>query len=488
MAKGTLTQFQLNRLGIQAVEAGRLTEACDLFSSALKLKQNDAVTLNNLGNSLVAVGRIDEGIRQLEKALRLSPSYYDALCNIGRAYRRKGEAERGLQFLERAVAIQPDNAVGLILLAENLSNLGRHDAALPIYERCVLQNARFADAIYGLSTARKCLDRKWLTLAEQRLVSSTTTDEEKVLIHFAAGKFAQDLELYDLAFRHFQSAKQYQKVTFSLNEYQARVSALKRVFSPYFFDQRRGWGDPRDNLVFIVGMPRSGTTLTEQVLAAHSRVHGAGELPVMTELANELGYAQHDTSWFVQSLQSLDPVKVRMLGKKYVDRLALPANSSYHVDKMPHNFEQVGLIKLLFPKAKIVHCVRNPIDTCLSCYTNFFNAHHGYTSDLHTLAEYYSTYQTLMDHWNNVFPKAIFTMTYEKMIADSEGQTRNLLGFIGVEFEANCLEPHKAERSVGTISRWQVRQPIYQSSVRRWEKYGNSIQPLIDGLAKHGVN
>ena len=485
--RGAPSQFQLNRLGIEAVEAGRLREACELFSAALQIKRNDAATLNNLGNALVSTGRIDEGLRHLKKALKLSPAYYDALCNIGRAYRRIGDAQRGLEFLERAVKQQPDNPVGLILLAESLSNLGRQATALPIYERCVQQKKRFADAIHGLSTAGKCNDRIWLTLAEDYIQSNPTTKEESILIHFAAGKLAQDLGLYEVAFSHFQSAKKSQGFVFDLGRYAERVFMLKRVFSAYFFDHRRGWGDPRANLVFIVGMPRSGTTLTEQVLAAHPRVHGAGELPLMTELANELGYAESGTNWFARSLQSLDVVKVRMLAKKYVDQIVLPAGRDYHVDKMPHNFEQVGLIKLLFPNARIVHCVRNPIDTCLSCYTNFFNSHHGYTSDLKILAGYYRSYRHLMDHWNSVFGDAIFTMDYEGMIADNEEKTRRLLEFVGLEFDPNCLEPHTADRSVGTISRWQVRQPIYKSSVRRWEKYGDSIRPLIDSLSEYGL-
>jgi hypothetical protein len=485
--KGKLSQFQLNRLGIEAIEAGRLGEACHWFSSALQLKRNDPVTLNNLGNSLVSIGRINEGIGHLQKALKLRPSYYDALCNIGRAYRRIGDAQRGLQFLERAVSLQPDNAVGLILLAENLSNLGRQADALPIYVRCVQKKKRFADAIYGLSTAGTCSDGTWLTLAEDYLESNPTTKEEKILIHFAAGKLAQDLGMYEIGFRHFRSAKQNQGFVFDIAGYEKRVLMLKRVFSTYFFDHRKGWGDPRANLVFIVGMPRSGTTLTEQVLAAHPRVHGAGELPFMTELANELGYEETGTDWFARSIQSLDILKVRVLAKKYADRITIPVGTGYHVDKMPHNFEQVGLIKLLFPNARIIHCVRDPIDTCLSCYTNFFNAHHGYTSDFRTLAGYYSSYRQLMDHWSDVFGESIFTMDYEKMIADTSEQTRKLLDYVGVEFDLNCLEPHKADRSVGTISRWQVRQPIYNSSVRRWERYGDAVQPLIDSLADYGV-
>ena len=483
--KKPVSQFKLNNLGIAAVEKGRLGQACNIFSDALRLKPSDPVTLNNLGNALVSYGRITEGIHYLRKSVKLRPVYYDALCNLGRAYRRAGDAQSGMSYLERAVRLQPDNPIGLILLAESLSNLGFQEKSLPIYERCVMEEMRFADAIYGLSSAATCTDEIWLRRAQNYLNNPQLSRDDKILVHYAAGKLAQDLHKYEAAFQHFEQAKFNQNFSFDLERYQKRIDTLRQTFSPAFFDSRKSWGNPTEKLVFIVGMPRSGTTLTEQILAAHTQVHGAGELPYVTDVANGLGYSDISGNWFMSSVQSLEIFKTRSLAKEYLDRISLPPGKSVHVDKMPHNFEQIGLIKLLFPNAKIIHCLRDPIDTCLSCYTNFFNEHHGYSSDLTTLAKYYKKYRSLMDHWGIVFGDEIFTVQYEEMIEDSELLINRLLQFVGLPFDPSCLQSHKIQRSVGTISRWQVRQPIYSTSVRRWERYGSSVKPLVDALSEY---
>jgi len=183
-----VSQFKLNNLGIAAVEKGRLGQACNIFSDALRLKPSDPVTLNNLGNALVSYGRITEGIHYLRKSVKLRPVYYDALCNLGRAYRRAGDAQSGMSYLERAVRLQPDNPIGLILLAESLSNLGFQEKSLPIYERCVMDEMRFADAIYGLSSAATCTDEIWLRRAQNYLNNPQLSRDDKILVHYAAGK------------------------------------------------------------------------------------------------------------------------------------------------------------------------------------------------------------------------------------------------------------------------------------------------------------
>jgi hypothetical protein len=253
------------------------------------------------------------------------------------------------------------------------------------------------------------------------------------------------------------------------------------AFTPAFFAERRGvFGSPSDVPVFIVGMQRSGTTLTEQIAASHPQVYGAGELEHIRRIAGMIKIGRPEST--VRQLTSADSLalagdylrKVREIGG---DALRI-------VDKMPHNFQYLGLIAILFPKARIIHCTRDPMDNCVSCFTQSFTGHHGYNTDLRQLGLYYREYRRLMDHWRRVLPIPMLEIDYEEMVADQETQSRRLIDFLGLDWDPACLNFHETDRSVQTASRWQVRQPIYKTSVKRWKDYEKHLGPLKKALGE----
>jgi hypothetical protein len=231
-------------------------------------------------------------------------------------------------------------------------------------------------------------------------------------------------------------------------------------------------------------MPRSGTTLTEQIASSHSRVGGAGELrtlgDLMRRLAGRGGYAE--------ALAGLTRGQSRDLARNYLEALRQIGGPGERItDKMPHNFEDLGLIALLFPNARVVHCMRDPLDTCLSCFTHHFSENHGYNTDLSVLGQYYREYRRIMQHWREVLPLRMLDFSYEALIADQEGKSRELIAFLGLEWEDACLAFHANDRLVSTPSRWQVRQPIYTSSVKGWKKYEKHLGPLFEALGELAV-
>jgi hypothetical protein len=243
----------------------------------------------------------------------------------------------------------------------------------------------------------------------------------------------------------------------------------------------RGGGDSSRLPIFVLGMPRSGTTLTEQIIASHPQVHGAGELPYLMEIARrDIGSG----SVFPNNLHSLDRMKLTAMAAEYVTRLQRRAPGMRHItDKMPSNFYAVGLIHLMLPNARIIHVKRNPVDTCLSCFTQPFSSEQNYTFDLAELGRYYVDYFRLMQHWREVLPTGAFLdVQYEDIVADKEVQARRIIEYCGLEWNDACLDFHKNKRAVQTASAVQVRQPIYQSSVERWRKYERFLGPLLDAL------
>ena len=230
-------------------------------------------------------------------------------------------------------------------------------------------------------------------------------------------------------------------------------------------------------------MPRSGTTLTEQICASHPAVHGAGEITKLRRLAKSIGFSHDSLAAFRKSVTAINGEQSRALAADYLSYLRrLSPEAPRIVDKLPHNFEMVGFIALLFPKARIIHCRRDAIDTCLSCFMTSFNDKHGYNADLQKLGLYYREYDRLMRHWNAILPGRIYECRYETLIADQEAESRRLIEYLGLPWDDACLRFYEHDRSVNTPSRWQVRQPIYTSSVKRWKNYEGRIQPLIEAL------
>jgi hypothetical protein len=270
---------------------------------------------------------------------------------------------------------------------------------------------------------------------------------------------------------------------FDLDGRLAVYEALKRLFTPSFMAEREGFGLSDERPVFVIGMPRSGTTLTEQILASHGAVRGLGELQDMPRLSRRIGGGLENPPGFASALPVLLAEESRRLADIYLDAYRGTDGGALRiVDKRPHNYELLGLIALLFPRARIIRCRRNAMDNCLSMYMQFFSEGHSYNRDLGMLGQYYRAYEDLMGHWRAVLPLPVHECVYEDLVVDLEGSARRLIGFLGLDWDPNCLRFHEQERQVRTPSVWQVRQPMYNSSVERWRRYEQHLGPLKAAL------
>ncbi len=474
----------LNLMGTLAIEADQHMIARDYFSKALALRPKEPVYLNNLANALLLKGEAADALPLFKKAVKHHPRYAEAVCNIGRAYRSLSRPDKARPYLEKALKLDPDFVRASAALAEMEVEIGNMEAAADRFREVLAADPANVQALSGIaSTKRFEPGDPELALIEKQIAGTDKSVDHKVLLHHAAGKICNDLERYPDAMQHFIDAKALTRNLFHMELHRKTYAMTKQVFTPSFFAARSGYGDVSERPVFIVGMPRSGTTLTEQIIASHPAGNGAGELPDIRKIAAALKYGTPDPSDYAGMVAGIPATSIASLAQQYLKVLAARSKSALRVsDKNPHNYEHLGLIALMFPKARIVHCVRDPMDTCVSCFMHPFTDGHAYNTDLETLGAYYREYRGLMDHWRKALPLEILDLRYEDMITDQEGKTRELIAFLGLEWDDACLNYFDTERSVLTPSRWQVRQPIYSTSVERWRRYEAHLAPLKRGL------
>ncbi|TGT61295.1 sulfotransferase family protein [Mesorhizobium sp. M00.F.Ca.ET.170.01.1.1] len=458
--------------------------ALQYFVRAVNEEPNNAYYHLSLGEAYTKVSEYSLAIRHMLYALELRPDLVDTLCALGRAYIDSDKPDLALPLYERALKLSPDHPKVRIGLASALSSLGRMDEAGAYLKKSIERRINVPTAYYDLVQTQKFAEEPpELRSILEELGNARLEPDGAQRLHHAAGKVLNDLKQYKDAFYHFNKAKHALGYKFDINLHRLWIDSLIETFTPELFANRYGFGDPSEVPAFVVGMPRSGTTLTEQILASHPDVYGAGELSKLRRVANGVGLKMSSAGDLSQPVGSLTPELIRTLVQEHLSYLRERAPAALRiVDKMPHNFELIGLIALLFPNASIVHCRRDAIDNCVSCFMLNFSEAHSYNTDLRTLGLYYREYDRLMRHWNEVLPGRIFENRYEIMVEDQEAQSRRLVDYLGLPWDDACLRFFDREGSVTTPSRWQVRQPIYKSSVKRWKNYEKEIQPLIESL------
>jgi hypothetical protein len=312
----------------------------------------------------------------------------------------------------------------------------------------------------------------------EKLVSDPQLpNRDAIHCHFALGNFFDSGKLFDQAFKHFLrgNALQRETLTYDAQENMQYVDSLIKVYSNGFFQGKRQFGSASRLPVFIVGMPRSGTSLTEQILSSHALVHGAGETracpAINYSIAQQLKYAKPEP----ECMSLIDGNMVEEYSARYLQQLKFHCPGAARItDKEPGNFFRIGLIKTLFPDARIIHCQRNPLDNCISLFFHFFTAFQC-SFELTELGQFYLDYQRLMTHWQNLFPGEIFALQYEELVEDQERVSKRLIDYLGLEWDEKCLDFHNNERNVVSPSNLQIRQPMYQNSINRWK-------PLIETL------
>lgn len=466
-------------------------EAVDVH---LRLRPEDADAMMLRARLLFSASRSADARYELERALSLQPRRLDLYLSAAQLCVESNENAAAEDIYRRCAAQIPDAVEPLLGLAEVLEDLGDWDGAVQTYRRALAMNPNRGYTIGALLELLGAkADEELIAKAWQALTSSRATDVAKALIGYGLGKAHQARKEFDrafLAWRLANEARRREVGPFDRPKFSRRIDRLIQLFQPEFFAERQGWGTDDVRPVFIVGMPRTGTTMLEQIISAHPYCEGLGELPDIAQLATALQRRAGDVSSWPGSLRLLGREILDDVAERHVSALTRRAGPGKLriVDKAPLNFLHLGLIALLFPRARIIWCQRDARDVCLSIYSENFALQQRHATDLRDLAYYFAEQVRLMEHWKRVLPVSITEVHYEDIVHAPREQAERVIAALGLEWDERCLAFHDQQRSVRTPSRWQVRQPIYSSSAGRWRRYETHLTPLLDELKACGID
>lgn len=470
--------------GLAREQAGDVPGAFESFRRSAKADPRIAAPYVGLSRLLMRNHQRAEAIACLERAAMCEPSNAAIYTLLGQALAQDGQLNAARERFELALRHKPQSVGAAIGLALALEDLGERQEAVGVYRKLLEHSPGDGEALAGLlSVADGEALEQVIGVAKEALQHAP--DRDAALIGYGLGKALARNKEHEAAFAAWSranAARRHCAGAFDAAYFDQRIDRMIEIFSAPFFDARRGWGDSSDQPVFVIGLPRSGTTLTEQILAGHPSVYGAGELDVLTDMAtgtpDRLG--RPDPAWPEAAIQ-LQTHHAEVIARDHLARLNMlaPSDAQRVVDKQPLNFWHLGLVALTFPNARIVHCTRDIRDNGLSIFAENFTDEQRWATDLADIAQYWRGYRKLMAHWKRVSGLNILDVSYEDIVADIEGQSRKLTAFLGLPWDASVLSFHEAERAVQTPSRWQVRQPLYSSSVGRWRAYEARLAPLV---------
>ena len=510
-------------LGVALAGLGRLDEAVEAYRCAIALDPDFAMAHNNLGGMLRLMGRFDAAEAACRKAIALKSDYPEAYANLGNALKSQGRFDEAEAMLRRAVALNPDNAVTHSNLGNVFVDLGRPDEAEAAFRRAIALNpdcaaahnnlgvmlkesGRLPEAVRAAERAVALAPREpsyFGTLGEVRRYAAgdphmaalkalandkaSLSSDDQIHLHFALAKAYADVGRPEDEFRQLLAGNALKRSRIAYDE-AAVFDAMDRVkatFTPELVRASQPASQASPSPIFIIGMPRSGTTLVEQILASHAQVFGGSELKLFERATAGIHLALGDSPQFPEMASRMSGEHFRALGMQYLAEIKRLAPAASHVtDKMPSNFLFAGLIHMTLPNAIIIHTIRDSLDTCMSCFSRHFVEGHNHTYDLTELGRYFRHYQALMAHWHRVLPPGrILDVRYEDVVVDLERQARRIIAHCGLPWDIRCLNFHRTERSVRTASATQVRRPIYSSSIGRWRVHERFLGPLLAALS-----
>jgi tetratricopeptide (TPR) repeat protein len=468
-------------LGALLAGRGQVVAARGCYERALALRPDWADISNALGMLLAGEKDFKGAGRHFEHAIAVRADFTDAHSNLGATLMMLGDFSGARRHLESALALDP----GLSATRNNLANAckacGSFGEALAHYDQVISERPDYVEAHFDRASVTffRRGDPE-LAALEALAARDNLAPERAVYVHFALAKALEDCGDYARAFSHLHLGNDLKRARVTYDE-DAALRAFRgaaAVFDEGALSALADVGNASAAPIFVLGMPRSGSTLVEQILASHPQIHGAGELSIFDEALAEASGGPMTPQRLADMGGILDTALLQRLAAAYLARL--PSCGKAHiVDKMPANFLYAGLIRLAFPRARIIHTLRDPLDTCLSCYGRLFSEGNYFSYDLSELGRYYLGYSALADHWRVVLPQgAMLEVRYEDVVADLEGQARRLLSYCGLPWDGSCLEFHKTGRPIKTASDVQVRRPLYGSSVQRWRRFAAELEPL----------
>jgi tetratricopeptide (TPR) repeat protein len=513
-----------NNLGTLLQQDKRLEEAEHALRKAVAQNPRYIEAYNNLATLQAAQKKEVDALRVLGDALKIAPKNPQTLLITAKIQLRRGSHAAAEQAARLALQEEPENAEALTVLGQVLHETDRYDEALQMLERAVKANPNSPEALNFYGVALKSVGRldeareyilKALKLNEgmfgayanlndlvdfsegegeqlfnkmDAIFESATNPEadQFLALHFAYGKALDDRGEHERALKHYITGGKMKRAQLEYNEAETFgfFDAIRDAVPKEAFENRKYEGLDDDRPVFIIGMPRSGSTLVEQILSSHPQVYGAGEVKYLSRAIAQLRDRFPSLPKYPQMMAKLTPAQLDIVAKKYLDALTAGAGDAERVtDKLLTNYFFVGLIHMLYPNARFVNTQRDPVDTCLSGFTKLFKDDMPHSYDLSELGRYYGKYRELMEHWHKVLPTGVLTtVQYEDVVADTEKEAKALIEFLGLEWDPKCLDFHKSDRPVKTASVAQVRKPIYKTAVKRWKKYGDGLQPLVDAI------
>jgi tetratricopeptide (TPR) repeat protein len=492
--------------GVIAAHNGQLAKSLDIFRKAIALEPDNAEYRVELGKQLIALRQPEQALREANEALSLVPTALPTLNTLGTVFSHVGEHQQALACFERAANTlqeSPEQHAALpnawqadlhFNMAASLQFSGQFDKAEAAYEQAIALQPKLYKAHSALAQLRSQTVQSNHLVRLQALRNSVATAQEQLHLGHALAKEQEDLGHYTDALANLTWAKQAQaqQVNYDAAADAALFAGIRRLFTQDLFSRERANHSGCDNPepIFIVGMPRTGTTLVEQILSSHSEVYAAGELQNFSLQAKRMTDSPANETLDVAGLTRALQLDMSGLGASYIDSTRPRTGHTPHfIDKLPLNVMHLGLIRLALPRATLICLRRDPMDTCLSNYRQLFATNfkpYYYNLNLLDCGRYYIEFDRLMQHWRKVMPGAILELQYEALVERPEQVSRELLAHCGLAWEAQCLQFHRSKNSVATASSVQVRSAIYSSSVNRWQRYGDAMQPLYELLKEAG--
>ena len=466
----------------------RVSDVEALLRRVTQLAPRHAEAWALLGNLLHGTERPKEAIACFLEAVAIEPANAKAWSGLGQDYAQVGDMERSCAAYAKSLELQPGLPGIHMSYAHALKSMGRQADALREYRRAIALKPEFGEVYWSMANLKVFrFEPSEVAAMEKQLERTDLSESAQVHFRFALGKANEDAGEYDRAWKFYRSGNERQRplVYHDPVGFEVKHERIASVFTREFLDENAGGGFESDAPIFIVGLPRSGSTLIEQILASHSQVEGTLELPVLGEIAVSTGRYRRERQEFPESVRELRAQDFRAYGQQYLEdtRVYRSSGKPHFTDKLPNNFSFVGFLHLILPNARVINARRHPLDSFLGSYKQLFGKGQNFTYDLDELALYYRQYHETMRHWHQVLPGKVLDVHYEETVGDLEAQVRRILAHCGLPFEDACLRFHETQRAVRTASSEQVRQPLYTRALGTWRRFEKQLEPWREEFA-----
>ena len=475
-----------NVLGLVLTEQKKIDEAIECYKKGIKINPDYAIIYNNLGSCYQLKNNYSKAENYFKKSIDLDSNSPEPQNNLGNLYLELNDHQQAIVCYKNAIKANPKFFVSHYNLGVTYKNIGKFEKAKKHLKESIKLNTYFYTAHRILSQITKYkINDDHFNLLQKIHESIKINNQQKAEIAFALGKASEDIKDFDKAFKYYSNGNDCRRtiIDFTFKSEKEEFAKIQKIFNKNFFNKFKESGNFDATPIFILGMPRSGTTLVEQILSSHPRVFGGDELNFLPKLLSKYFYNKTENI-FLENIINIKKDKLKEIGQEYINKLKKISNNSERVsDKLPINFKWIGLIKIMFPNSKIVHCTRNPKDNCISIFKTYFtNTSLNFAYNLNEISQFYILYNNLMKHWKNILKEFIIDIKYEEIIYDPERQIRALLKSCNLSWNVNCLKFYKNERSIKTASDTQARKKIYKSSINSWKNYERFIGDSFKNL------